>query len=417
MIYIDICVKRNSVITFTYNPYLREKNMRKFVDLQQNLFGESISNVKLDFNSRDEIPKLLFGFQKIFDSTKLRNKVGCLLQEIIPDDVSMKTGRSGMDLWKILILGSLRLNCNWDFDKTHDIANNHIKVRAILGHTKDDGKQYGLQTINDNVQLLTPEILDQINSLVVAEGHELLGVSYEELKARCDSFVMETNVHYPTDINVLFDAIRKIITIIASVCDMIGITEWRQHDHNLKKIKKIFNEARRLKYSTSKNKEMQAKREQLIINAHKLYIEIVESFIQRAECSMNIIRAMVVPPTVLLRFLEVDSYIIHAKRQIDQIQRRVENGEKIPHDEKVFSIFEEHTEWIVKGKAGVQQELGHRVSILEDQFGFILHHKVMEKQTDDKVAVSMVLEAKFKFKMLSSCSFDRGYYTPENKNN
>ena len=47
---------------------------------------------------------------------------------------------------------------------------------------------------------------------------------------------------------------------------------------------------------------------------------------------------------------------------------------------KVFSIFEEHTEWISKGKAGVPQELGLCVCILEDQHGFILHHHVMEKQ-------------------------------------
>jgi len=56
--------------------------------------------------------------------------------------------------------------------------------------------------------------------------------------------------------------------------------------------------------------------------------------------------------------------------------------EKIPHEEKVFSIFEPHTEWISKGKAGVPQELGLQVCVLKDQYGFILHHLVMEQQTD-----------------------------------
>ena len=50
---------------------------------------------------------------------------------------------------------------------------------------------------------------------------------------------------------------------------------------------------------------------------------------------------------------DLETYIIHAKRQIDQIRRRVIQGETIPHEEKVFSIFEPHTEWISKGKAGV----------------------------------------------------------------
>ena len=64
-------------------------------------------------------------------------------------------------------------------------------------------------------------------------------------------------------------------------------------------------------------------------------------------------------------------------RQIDQIERRVLKGEVIPHEEKVSSIFEEHSEWISKGKAGVPVELGVRVCVLEDQYQFILHHRIM----------------------------------------
>ncbi len=90
-------------------------------------------------------------------------------------------------------------------------------------------------------------------------------------------------------------------------------------------------------------------------------------------------------------------------------------SEKIPHSEKVFSIFEEHTEWISKGKAGVPQELGLKVCVLEDQFGFLLHHHVMENQTDDQVAVTMVTEAKRKFAALNSCSFDKGFHSPKNQ--
>ncbi|ETR67740.1 MAG: putative transposase (IS5 family protein) [Candidatus Magnetoglobus multicellularis str. Araruama] len=60
-------------------------------------------------------------------------------------------------------------------------------------------------------------------------------------------------------------------------------------------------------------------------------------------------------------------------------------------------------------------ELGVRLSILEDQHGFILNHIVMEKQTDDKVAIEIVASAQEKFPNISSCSFDKGYYTPSNR--
>jgi transposase, IS5 family len=81
---------------------------------------------------------------------------------------------------------------------------------------------------------------------------------------------------------------------------------------------------------------------------------------------------------------------MHGHRQVDQIERRVIHVETIPHQEKVFSVFEEHSEWICKGNVGLPLELGIRVCILEDQHGFILDHQVMQKQTDDCVALSMV---------------------------
>ena len=92
-------------------------------------------------------------------------------------------------------------------------------------------------------------------------------------------------------------------------------------------------------------------------------------------------------PAIPLQLPLLDGYLKHADRQVDQIRRRVLEGETIPHAEKVFSIFEPHTEWVNKGKAGVPVELGLKVCVVEDQHRFILHHHVMVKATDDQVAV------------------------------
>ncbi|WP_319548855.1 transposase [Desulfogranum marinum] len=87
----------------------------------------------------------------------------------------------------------------------------------------------------------------------------------------------------------------------------------------------------------------------------------------------------------------------------------------IAHAEKVFSIFEEHTEWISKGKAGVPVELGLKVCVLQDQYGFILHYRVMEHETDDQVAIPMVEESRKKFSSLTACSFDKGFHSSANQ--
>ena len=125
--------------------------------------------------SRDEIPKLLLGLQHIYCDKELRQNVFDILKNVIPETVDSKKGRPGMDIWKILVMGTIRLNCNWDYDKLHEIVNNHRTIRQMLGHgMMDDDKTYPLQTLKDNVSLLTPETLDQINTLVVKEGHKLL---------------------------------------------------------------------------------------------------------------------------------------------------------------------------------------------------------------------------------------------------
>lgn len=389
--------------------------MRKMIENQLKIGQVDICDIPIDIQSRDEIPQLLLGLQAIYSDRQVRDNVFSILSEIIPKQVDPNNGRPGMDLWKILVLGTIRLNCNWDYDKIHDIANNHKIIREFLGHTiLEFDQQYALQTIKDNVWLLTPDVLDRINQVVVKHGHTIVDHrDHQSLKGRCDSFVVETDVHYPTDINLLWDAIRKVIELISKECDELGISEWRQYQHILRKIKKRFNKARRIKRSNSKDKKKKAIKELQVIKAHLDFILLVEQYLNRVRSSIAILNDMGIGNIGLIMLIE--HFMAHADRQIGQVRRRVINDETIPHGEKVFSIFEEHTEWISKGKAGVPQELGLKVCILEDQFGFILHHHVMEHQTDDKVAVQMVAAAKTKFSNLNACSFDKGFHSPDNQ--
>jgi IS5 family transposase len=391
--------------------------MRKVIDLQMEFWKKDIANIEFDLQSRDEIPKLLMGLQYIYCTSALRQKVFKVLKQLVPKK-SHESGRPGMDLWKILVLGTLRLNCNWDYDKVHEMANNHHKLRRMLGHRETDlDSNYALQTIKDNIVLLTPTILDEINQVVVKAGHSIITTNKgQKLRGSCDSFVVETDVHYPTDTNLLFDATRKMISLIAIICSEIGITAWRQSHHNITKVKRLLRGIQRLKRSTSKDDAKKQKREQFIASEHQNYINVCQKFVIKAEETIRILQQLgILSISQDLRLSSVKQYIDHAKRQIDQIRRRVVLDEKIPHEEKVFSIFEPYTEWISKGKAGVPQELGLGVCVLKDQYGFILHHRVLEQQTDVKVAVAMAQEAKDRFEKLAGCSFDTGFYSPENK--
>lgn len=148
--------------------------MRKVMEPQMRLGSVEISQIRFDLRSRDEIPKLLMGLQYIYCTAAVRKEVFKILEGIIPEGTDTRNGRRGMDLWNILVLGTIRLNCNWDYDKLREIANNHRTLRLMLGHGIVDTHDYALQTLKDNVSLLTPGVLDEINQVVVKAGHKLI---------------------------------------------------------------------------------------------------------------------------------------------------------------------------------------------------------------------------------------------------
>jgi len=394
----------------------RGTDMRKAKETQMKLGEVSISEISLDPNSRDDIPKILFGLQYIHNDKKLLEKIFLVLRGIIPEGIAVDNGRPGMDLWKILVLGVLRLGCNWDYDRLQEMANKHKDIRRMLGHGLiDQDDEYALQTLKDNISLFNEDVLDKINQLVVKAGLSTLPriKNDEDLKGRCDSFVVETNVHFPTDINLLFDAVGKVITMTSKACAEAGIAGWRQGKHNLKKIKKLYRKVQKLKRSNSKDEKKKAQQERLIIEAYETYVRLVQSFLSRVEATLIELKEKTSISDDTIQ--DIYKYRKHAEKLIGQIHRRVINKEIIPHDEKIFSVFEEHTEWIIKGKAGVPQELGLRVCIMESKGQFVLHHKVMINETDDKAAESMVKGTKERYPAFNNCSFDKGFHSQLNQ--
>ena len=425
---------------------LHRLNIMRTVEAPQMSFGEiDISMIKLNPKSRDDIPAILAGLQHIYTTPELQKSVFDILQQLIPKqrgeladkeelkNVSSTLGRPGMAQWKILVLGVLRLGLNTDYDRIHELANNHNTIRQMLGHSDwCDDTHYSLQAIKDNLVLFTPEILDQINQEVIKAGHTLVKKKQkdgptekktdsvqpnensisEKLRGRCDSFVLETNVHFPTDISLLFDAVRKSTIESAQLAESNGLPGWRQFKSAIRKFKKQYRKIQILKHSTSKDEAKKRQRVELIKSEYTKYIDMAEQRYNLSEQLLKHLREMGVADDELV---SLEQYQYYAGYLRPQVYRRVILEEVIPHNEKIFSIFQPHTEWISKGKAGVPVELGLRVCIMEDQYQFILHSKVMEQQTDDKIAIEMVTETQARFPDLSCVSFDKGYHSKSNQ--
>ena len=387
--------------------------MRVVQNPQMRIGEVDVAQIKFDPRSRDDIPKILKGLQHLYLNLPLRTQIFHLLETELAPKVNKRNGRPGMELWKILVCGVVRLDLNEDYDRLHELVNHHNTLREMLGHALFDETNYPYQTLKDNVSLFTPELLDKINQVVVGAGHDLLKKKAgAALRGRCDSFVVETDVHYPTDSNLLYDAMRKVITLTARWCAELEVSEWRQSRHNIRQLKRLLRAAQNKKRSKAQAAAQQAQNATRLRAAYEEYLMVAARYLYKAQETLaRLEQAGFGDEFALLRKLEIEGFMQHAIRQIDHTQRRVLQGESIPHAEKVFSIFEPHTEWISKGKAGVPVELGVKVCVLEDQHQLILHHQVMAKQTDEQVTLSMVQQTQQRFPDLRVCSFDTGFHS------
>jgi hypothetical protein len=131
----------------------------------------------------------------------------------------------------------------------------------------DTDKRYYLQTLKDNLKLFTPKIMARINVEVIRAGYLLLDLDIHAIiRGRCDSFVLKTDVHFPTDINLLYDAIRTLIHLCVkwdkhhttSTGSGQALPGWRQHAHNLRQFKRLYRKLQKLNHSTSKNADKRA---------------------------------------------------------------------------------------------------------------------------------------------------------------
>jgi IS5 family transposase len=387
-------------------------HMRKRFEQQMNLRTVAISNARFPLKSRDELPPVLKALQYIFVTPELNEQVFCLLENKIVAD-KKKTGRKGMDLWHILVLAVVRHTLSTNWDRLEHLANYDLLVREIMGvhataFIEEDKIEFSYQTILDNVQLIDEELLQQINQLIVEAGHSLLKKKEkEELRLKTDSYVVETNVHFPTDLNLLWDSSRKCLDMLEILQKEMHLKGWRKIRHIRKTIKTVFR--------ATSHQVFKGKKEELKKQSVKMYLVHTQALVQRCQTILDNI-AVAPTPTAVMALIGLQHYKDYAVKMIDLTRRRLLKDEIIPAEEKIYSIFEPHTEWITKGKLNKRVELGHLLLVTTDQHHFIVDYKVMENQKDPSQVPSLIgrIQQKFKDKKIYSHSFDKGFYSKDN---
>jgi hypothetical protein len=205
-------------------------------------------------------------------------------------------------------------------------------------------------------------------------------------------FVVETNIHYPTESSLIGDGLRKILPLAAELAEQKELSGWRQHEHILKNVRKLVQRIGRASRAKGQGAPERLK---------KLYRELLElagRLLQRAQQLLVSLafrveeQAAITSVTKMPLAMRLHHYVGLTRKVCDTARRRVLLGETVPHADKIFSIFEPETELIKRGKQAKPIQYGHNVLVVEDAVGFICEYQVVDKGVLDQDLVVPVMK-------------------------
>jgi hypothetical protein len=384
--------------------------MRHPYQSQPDLQLTPIEKIRLPLKSRDELPPILAALQWLWMHPTLKAEILALIEAAVLAD-KKPTGRTGMTLWQILVLGVVRLGLDADWDRMEHIANYDSLVRQMLQVPAqpwgDDEKMFGHQTLRDNVALLDDELLQAINARIAAAGREVFakkeGAPLAVLEIKADSYVLETDVHFPTDLSLLWDSGRKCVDLVEGFLDSgYALPGWRKFKDWRRQLKNLQRSTSQIVYRGGPNKEARVKK------AVREYLTVGREISNKVQQSLLELCTM---GTCATRWNKLAYFHQMLDKHLDLVERRLLNGETIASHEKLFSIFEPHTEWIQKGKQRPNVELGHKLLIATDQNQLIQDYRVLmqEAEVDQSIPVADRLLGRYGAGSVASISFDKGF--------
>lgn len=375
-----------------------------------------VNAVPLNLNCRDEIIPILRALQHVYGQAHLREEILDVVGKDVNGDSSPDRGREGLSYWTITVLAAVRLGCDFDYDKLQDLAEQHRTLRLMMGIGDwEEQTDFDWRRIRDNLCLLRPQTLEKINHLIVAAGHELAPEAIAAVRG--DTFVVETNIHYPTESTLIEDGLGKVVALAAALAAAHDQPGWRQHEHLLQNVKEIVRQISRASRAKSKGADR-------LKPGYERLLTLAEDLLQRARDLLRALHFRVKgvgidwlgeglagPREELWHYLQLTAKVCGTAR------RRVLLGETVPNEEKIFSMFEPHTELIKRGKQPDPIQYGHKVLVIEDAVGFICHYEVVANGVlDQDVLVPEMTELQQRVGgKIKRASFDRAFHTSDNQ--
>jgi transposase, IS5 family len=318
-----------------------------------------------------------------------------------------KTGRPGLTPPQVLRSLILMRVKNWDYRE--------LRERIADGYTLRHFTQFDSHRVpkhdafHRGITRLRPATVDAINQAIIRAAVDL-GLE-DGQKLRVDTTVVQTDIHHPTDNTLLWDSVR-VLTRLVRKLDALVPAGVGPFTNRTRAARRRMQEIQRMTPTERHRRHVRTYR--ALINVTARVITDAQAVVTRTARvhGLDLIGAAAVDAIRrnLTRHCDL------ATRVVSQTTRRVLQGEQVPPDEKVYSIFETHTDLIKRGKVLTPVEFGHKVFLAESGQGLITQYRVLNGNPADQVHVTPSLDAhKTIFESAPRLySSDRGFFNEAN---
>jgi transposase, IS5 family len=319
-----------------------------------------------------------------------------------------RKGRRGLTARQVLRSLVLMRVKDWDYRELRERIADGVTLRQFTDFYCDPVPKH--DAFNRGFNRLTPQTLKAVNDLVVLAA---VGLGLEDgAKLRVDTTVVETDIHHPTDNTLLWDVVRVVTRLVGRLAKALKMRRIKGfHDRRRSAHRRMY-EIQRM--TTRQRQERQT-------TIYRALIGVAEDVVASAKTALE--RTATMRGEDLSAAMAIDAIrdeIVHycglGERVIDQARRRVLEGEQVPNAEKIYSIFEPHTDLIKRGKVRTPVEFGHKVFLAESAKGLITQYEVLKGNPTDEIHVAPSLRRhRHAFRRAPELyAGDRGFFSEQN---
>ena len=316
-------------------------------------------------------------------------------------------GRKGLSPQQVLRSLILMRVKNWDYRELRERIADGLTLRRFTDFNaqpvpKHDAFQRAFSRV-------TPQTLRLVNELLITAA---VSMGLEDGgKLRVDTTVVQTDIHHPTDNTLLWDSVRVVTRLVGLLASVIA-----------RPIKGFCNRTRAARRRMQEIQRMTpTQRQAHQQEKYRELIGIADEVVESARAGLQQISTVhTANPVAQLAVEELRGQIEHycdlGDRVIDQTRRRVLLGEQVPNAEKIYSIFEPHTDLIKRGKVRTPMEFGHKVFLAESARGLITQYEVLNGNPCDEehVEASLLRHQEMFGGAPQTYSSDRGFFSEKN---